>query len=182
MLRAYYDASVRRRLIFESEVETRAMKVVATEKNSLAAMKRAEQLLGERFSDPLHTRILTLGEALFQSIGMQLSVEKYKAIAIDRGACLDTLDYPLNNRIWLRNEFRKIRALGSEALRHEALRHIASWTNPGPGGFYDDLGHPGKQPHLVIGPSFAEDPGAMACPPASSILPTVPESDPDRRR
>ena len=39
-------------------------------------------------------RIFELAEALFQSIGMQLSVPRYKAIAVDRGANLDTLDVP----------------------------------------------------------------------------------------
>ena len=32
-----------------------------------------------------------LAEALFQSIGMQLSVEKYQAIEVGRGANLDEL-------------------------------------------------------------------------------------------
>jgi hypothetical protein len=39
--------------------------------------------------------------ALFQSIRMQLSVGRYKAIATERGANLDTIDLPLNNRGWL---------------------------------------------------------------------------------
>jgi hypothetical protein len=36
-----------------------------------------------------------------------------------------------------------------EAERQKRIGEIADWTNPGPGGFYDDLGHPGRQPHLV---------------------------------
>ena len=42
-------------------------------------------------------RVFALAEALFQSIRMQLSVARYKAIAVDRGATLDTVDAPLNN-------------------------------------------------------------------------------------
>src|SRR5207247_10160346 len=34
----------------------------------------------------------------------------------------------------------------------------------GPGGFYDDLGNPARQPHLVQGLSFAADPGRMRSP------------------
>jgi hypothetical protein len=105
-----------------------------------------------------------LGEALFQSIGMQLSVEKYKAIAVDRGASLDTLDYPLNNRAWLRDRFANIRKLPSEQQRRQAINEILNWTNPGPGGFYDDLGNPAKQPHLVRGPGFRDDPAATLSP------------------
>ena len=48
---------------------------------------------------------------------MQLSVPKYKAIAVDRGANLDTIDYPLNSRFWLKEQFAQIRGLPSEAER-----------------------------------------------------------------
>jgi hypothetical protein len=55
---------------------------------------------------------------------------------------------------------RKIlsRAL-EEPERRKALEHIAQWTNPGPGGFYDDPGDITRQPHLMRGPRFNEDPG-----------------------
>ena len=35
---------------------------------------------------------------------------------------------------------------------------MVNWTDPGPGGFYDDLGNPSNQPHLVRGPGAALDP------------------------
>ena len=35
-------------------------------------------------------------------------------------------------------------------------------ADPGPGGFYDDLGDPGNQPHLVRGPGFDDDPAYFA--------------------
>ena len=38
-------------------------------------------------------------------------------------------------------------------------RQIVNWTDPGPGGFYDDLGNAQLQPHLVRGVPFEEDPG-----------------------
>jgi hypothetical protein len=95
-------------------------------------------------------------------------VEKYKAIAVDRGASLDTLKYPLNNRAWLRDRFAKIRQLRSEEERRAALQRILDWTNPGPGGFYDDLGHPGREPHLVRGQGFQGDPAAADSPRADS--------------
>jgi len=40
---------------------------------------------------------------------MQLSVERYKAISVGRGANLDTIDAPLNNRLWLKAQFQEIR-------------------------------------------------------------------------
>jgi hypothetical protein len=92
---------------------------------------------------------------------MQLSVPRYKAIARDRGAALDTLDFPLNNRLWLIERFEAIRRLEPERERLARIEQILNWTNPGPGGFYDDLGHTGAQPHLVRGLPFEQDPASL---------------------
>jgi hypothetical protein len=98
-----------------------------------------------------------LAEALYQSIRMQLSVERYQAIAVGRGANLDTIDFPLNNRTYLLARFDQLRQLSDEAARLKGLEEIINWTNPGPGGFYDDLGNAALQPHLVIEPGFEKD-------------------------
>jgi hypothetical protein len=170
LFRAYYDAYVRHRLIFETDLEARATERlhVAPLVGTLQAMTAAEQVLDRalngRVAEDWRLRIFQLGEALFQSIGMQLSVDKYQAIAIDRGASLDTLDFPLNNRLWLGDRFVRIRKLDAEPDRLKALQELLEWTNPGPGGFYDDLGNIARQPHLVRNFSFAEDPGAMQSP------------------
>jgi hypothetical protein len=170
LFRGYYDAYERRRLIFETELEAQAMERLraAPSDGGLIAMNAAEKILdravNERVAEDLRTRIFQLAEALFQSISMQLSVEKYKAIAVDRGASLDTVDFPLNNRIWLEERFAKIRKLTAEGDRLAAIRELVEWTNPGPGGFYDDLGNVACQPHLVRGPGFSGDPEAMEFP------------------
>ena len=83
---------------------------------------------------------------------------------MDRGVCLDTLDFPLNNREWLRDRFAHIRQLPSEEERRAALQRILNWTNAGSGGFYDDLGNPALEPHLVRGPGFRNDPAAVVSP------------------
>ncbi len=115
----------------------------------------------EPVAPDLRARIFELGEALFQTIGMQLSVERYKAIGIDRGASLDTIDFPLNDRAWLEQRFSAIGKLENESDRLKAIQEILHWTEAGPGGYYDDLGDPSRQPHLVRPYSFAEDPEAM---------------------
>ncbi len=170
LVRAYYDASVRRRLIHETDLEARAMECLrdAPTTGASHAIAAAEAALDRAGNEPvdldLKVRILELGAALFQSIGMQLSVEKYKAIAVDRGAMLDTLGFPLNNRLWLKDEFARIRRLTPEPERLKALGDVVHWTNPGPGGFYDDLGNPARQPHLVRGSGFEADPGSFESP------------------
>jgi len=95
---------------------------------------------------------------------MQLSVPRYQAIALGRGANLDAIDFALNNRVWLRNQFTQIRALSDERARLARLTRIVDWTNPGPGGFYDDLGDTARQPHLVPGESYEQDPDFLRSP------------------
>jgi hypothetical protein len=94
---------------------------------------------------------------------MQLSVERYQAISVDRGANLDTIDMPLNNRPWLKQRFAELRPQ-AEVERLKGIDAILHWDDPGPGGFYDDLGDLTRQPHLVRGPGFARDPGFWQSP------------------
>jgi hypothetical protein len=167
LFRAYYDAYLRARLIYETGLEREAMeKLRAAESiGALAAVKDAETILGkamrERVATDLRARVFELAEALFQSIRMQLSVPRYKAIGVDRGASLDTIDYPLNNVNWLREKFAEIRAMKAEKERLAAISEIVEWENPGPGGFYDDLGNVARQPHLVRSLPFADDPASL---------------------
>jgi hypothetical protein len=93
---------------------------------------------------------------------MQLSVDRYHAIAVSRGANLDTIDFPLNERIWLEQQFESIGHMETEQERLAAIDAILNRTNPGPGGYYDDLGNITMQPHLVDeGPGYANDPGSF---------------------
>ena len=167
LFRAYYDAYVRHRLIHETDLEMQAMASLqrAPEVGVSRAISDATQILDHALAEhpnpERRTRIFQLAEALFQSIGMQLSVERYQAIAVDRGASLDTLDYPLNNRRWLEEQFARIRKLPPAPDGLKAVDEILQWTNPGPGGFYDDLGNSACQPHLQRGLGFSEDPGCF---------------------
>jgi hypothetical protein len=167
LFRAYYDAYTRARLIYETGLEEQAMDLLrqAPALGSREAMNRAEAILQESAAKHIapdwRARIFELAEALFQSIRMQLSVPRYQAIGVDRGASLDTADYPLNNRRWLIEQFDKVRKENTESARLRAVDAIVNWTNPGPGGFYDDLGNSADQPHLVRGLPFEKDPASL---------------------
>jgi hypothetical protein len=164
LYRAYYDAAVRERLIRETAAEATAIAALgqAEKVGSLNALEQAEQALTgsvrENGASRLRARVFELGEALFQSIRMQLSVSRYQAIGVDRGANLDTIDEPLNDRVWLTGQFAEIRKLAREPERLKAIHNLLHRTDPGPGGFYDDLGNLARQPHLVRGPGFEKDP------------------------
>src|SRR5665647_1068823 len=168
LYRAYYDSFVRQRLLYETGLEQQAMDHLrnATRTGSTVAIEEATRALDQSLTRPaaedLRNRIFALAEGLYQSIHAQLSVDKYKAIAISRGANLDTIDFPLNNRVWLKAQFAKLRTLEKEDDRLAAIDAILHRSDPGPGGFYDDLGNSAMQPHLVNeGPGYANDPGGF---------------------
>jgi hypothetical protein len=167
LYRAYYDAYVRSRLLFETDLEDRALDRLrlAQELGSHAAIDQARAILDRALLQPvaadLRARVFELGEALFQSVRMQLSVPRYKAISVGRGATLDTIDAPLNNRTWLERRFDAIGQLETEKARLREIDGIVNWTNPGPGGFYDDLGDPRRRPHLLSGSAYAQDPARL---------------------
>ncbi|MBZ5590953.1 MAG: glycoside hydrolase family 20 zincin-like fold domain-containing protein [Acidobacteriia bacterium] len=157
LYRTYYDEYTRQRLAYETDLESKAMNALrhASHDGAERAMAEAERVLDQaatsKVATDLRARVFELAEALFQSIRMQLSVPRYKAIAVDRGANLDTIDAPLNNRLWLKMRFDEIRKVAEESERLKGIAEILDWTDPGPGGFYDDLGDTTRQPHLVRG-------------------------------
>lgn len=179
LYRAHYDAYVRRRMVHETAAEQRALEQLASARRvgSLTALDRAEAALDRAVTEPIATdlraRTFELAEALFQSVRMQLSVPRYQAIEVSRGASQDTIDVPLNNRPWLKAQFATIRHAPSEADRLAAIAALLGRTDPGPGGFYDDLGNTARQPHLVMGLPFDRDPAGR-----SSVLMHFDESRP----
>jgi hypothetical protein len=185
LYRAYYDAYIRSRLLYETEIENQVMnkleeirrvgvrpdpldidpgesprRTSALDVSTILSEAEAivEKGLSGSVSQDWRTRILELGEALYQSIRMQLSVERYQAEAVSRGANLDTLDAPITNLPWLRGKIRQARQLSSEKEQMKAIEEVLNWTNPGPGGFYDDLGDLSRHPHLVRGLGGFADP------------------------
>ena len=172
LYRAYYDAYVRSRLIYETDLEEQALaRLRVARDDRLAAGDgpgRGDPRPGashEPVAADLRARIFELAEALFQSIRMQLSVPRYKAIHVGRGATLDTIDGPLNNRDWLEQPVRgDPQARAAKPARQREIDAIVNWTNPGPGGFYDDLGDPLRRPHLVLGSAYDKDPAFLHAP------------------
>ena len=153
LLRANYDSFVRRRLIRESKLERRANEVMVREQDANTGMSAAIEILNRAVDRPtspeLRTRISNLCDDLFHSIGLQTSVPNYHAIGEERGAVLDFVDYPLNNRWWLEDEFAKIRAMPGEEQKRARLRQIATWENPGRGSYYDDVGNIARSPRVI---------------------------------
>lgn len=194
LFRSYYDAYTRARLLYETQLEDEAMSVLRTagEVGSLAAMEQAERILEratlDRTAEDWRGRLLELADALFQSIRMQKTVDQHFGIFVRRGANLALVDNPVNSRIWITEQFDRIRAIdagnveadtsrsaqtdrdrrreaaATERRRLAEIDKLVNWTNPGPGGYYDDLGDLGNQPHLVMEGAYASDPAFLRSP------------------
>ncbi len=164
LLRASYDAYIRRRLIYESDLERLANQALAGASSHGAgpAMDTALAIFQRAVSKPVATdlraRIGQLCDDLFHSIKLQTSVPLYQASGYERGAVLDFVDHPLNNRWWIEDEFQRIRKLSGEQERLKALHAISSWENPGPGSFYDEVGNIANSPNVIRGGGLNTDP------------------------
>jgi hypothetical protein len=170
LFRAYYDAYTRSRLLTETQLEEKAMSILrrAPEMGSTIAMEQAAQILLQAHTNEVgqdwKRKVFEMAEALFQSIRMQKSVGKYFAADVRRGANLDLIDYPLNNRVWLQEQFARIATIEGERERLAEIEEITQWENPGPGGFYDDLGDLGKHSHVVMKNNYERDPAFLSAP------------------
>ncbi len=145
VMRAYYDAFIQQRQAYEISLEKQAYEILATAgtigadkamADALVVLKKAET---EPVAQDLRQKVVDYCEALFQSIGLQTSVPKYNARGPERGAILDFIDYSLNNRWWLEDEFKKVSELKSEQEKVARLDFIRNYENPGEGSFYDNI-------------------------------------------
>ncbi len=185
LFRAYFDAFVRRRLLDETAHVEQARSELSTalgigwgpvplgigappsdappngldpEPLLAHAQLVLEQVIVHPAAGELRTRVLELAAALFQSIRMQLAVERYQGEAVDRAANLDTLDAPVSDMMWLRRQIVDIRKLTDPMAQIATIHTLLFRTDPGPGGFYDQPGNVSNRPHLVLGPGPMEDP------------------------
>jgi len=170
LLRAYYDAYIRRRLIRETALEMSAMDALraAPATGAMKAIDKASSILRKAQTEPVavdyKAKCEKLADSLFELIGAQLTVEKHGAKHRTRGAFMDGIDEPLNNAAWLNSEFARIRSTDTEAARLAAIDAILNRTNPGPGGFYDNMGSAESLGRILNTVPWAEDPGTLRSP------------------
>jgi hypothetical protein len=169
LIRAYFDAYIRRRLIYETGLERQARNILeqAITKGSLNAISEARSVLflahEKPVSQELKKRCYALADSLFRSFGAQLTIEKHHAEG-GRGNFIDNIDIPLNDALWLLDQMDMAENHGGEPERLDAINNILHRTDPGPGGFYDDFGTPPAWRRVKAKKSWAEDPGSLESP------------------
>nr|NUR38348.1 hypothetical protein [Sphingomonas sp.] len=138
--RAVYDSIVRHRLIAARKREVAALGALRRGDRSvaLAALQKPD---GARI-EALRSRLFSLADRLFVAARLQLSVKRFGASNVERGANLDRVDVDLNDRVWIE--------------RHIGI--AVDYERRAEGALYDDLGDPSNEPHLVRGSGFAADP------------------------
>jgi hypothetical protein len=188
-LRAHLDFYILQRKLYDQTTESGIIKTLATYstlgplealQDSLSLFQSRAAALNAVVAPRTRQVIMEYAALLFQSINLELSTSpKYQNIGAGRGAVLDFLDNPLSNKLWLSQQINMlITNVSSNPVRIDGIRTILNWTNPGPGGFYDDLGSIYNEPHLVRGPGWQKDPSFYLGPVDTNwepfYLPSVP--------
>ncbi|MDR2775678.1 MAG: hypothetical protein LBC19_13240, partial [Tannerella sp.] len=155
VMRSYYDYYTQQRKFYEQQLEKEATAILRMAETIGAdnAMEQALAVVRKADTEPvnrdLSEKIHQYCERLYQLVGLQTSVEKYSASGAERGCILDFINYPLNNRWWLEDEFNKIKQFSSEREKSARLKIIANWTEPGEGSFYDNVSDISQSPHVI---------------------------------
>lgn len=169
LIRAYYDAYIQRRLIYETSLERQARNILeqAGKTGSEKAMYDARSTLSLAHEKPvaqeLKQRCYALADSLYRSFGSQLTVAKHHAMS-GRGNFVDNIDIPLNDALWILDQLNQIEKLNNEPERLAAIDKMLHRTDPGPGGFYDNFGSPSAWKHVKAQKTWAEDPGSLESP------------------
>ena len=162
VFRAYYDYYTRSRLLYEQEIEAKALDTLkpvttpgSTPSNAqiVAALESARKILNtastKSVNPELRAKLDVIADNLFKEVGLQTSVPKYDASGYERGAVMDFVDYPLNNRWWLEDQFDQIAAIKEPTEQVRRIDVVRNWENPGEGGYYDVIGDVGRSPRVV---------------------------------
>ncbi len=169
LIRAYYDAYVQKRLVYEKWLEQSALEKLANyrEQGADEAINQCRSILAAAWEKPivpgLKAKSELLADELYQSIGAQLTVEKHGAME-GRGNFIDNIDNPLNDIAWIYSQLSKAEKASGDGEKEAIIRGILERANPGPGGFYDNFGDPASWDRVIFRYDVALDPGSLRTP------------------
>jgi hypothetical protein len=170
LIRAYFDAYTQRRLLYETLLERQARSILESAPTSGGALKAIAAAKGRLIlakekpvAACLRDRCFELADSLFRSFGAQLTIEKHHAMS-GRGNFIDNIDIPLNDALWLLDQLNRIEKLANEDQILAEIHKMLHRTDPGPGGFYDNLGSPSSWKRVKAQKNWQEDPGSLESP------------------
>ena len=154
LMRAYYDAYTRHRLLYETDLEKQAVAVL--ERSSTIGIKpaldQAREILNRATTCHVHQswldKLYAFADSLFERIGYQTLMEKHQASGSERGVVMEFVNYPLNNRWWLEDQFALIEQNPDPSKQAERIRNIVHWDHPTRGSFHEIVGHVAFSPSI----------------------------------
>ncbi|CAN5629452.1 hypothetical protein BH10ACI4_BH10ACI4_07990 [soil metagenome] len=166
LYRANYDSYLQGRVRRESAKQVNALRALkeATPlaiKQALQAARSASSQEEQCSTIATCQRVSGLAADLFRTVRMQLSVPRYNALAVGRGANFDSIDAPINDLPWLRNQIEEVGRLSSDQEKFAAVEELIAALAPGQMSIVDDLGKDGRNSHLLKGVAFADDPSGL---------------------
>ncbi len=187
LLRALYDYYQKERRIFEAVLEDEAMTAlrsadIQTVDNRISdAVRILNKANTQRKNGALAGRINALSDLLFEHIGAQLTQTRHFACNWDRGAFVECLNIPLNDRRYILKCLETVKNAASAEEKLAAVDALTNRTNPGEGGFYTDCGTPESASRFENYGNRENDPGFYQTPLTSYLMPSpFEERDTDR--
>lgn len=139
-IRALGDYYVKRKALYELELEQRAWTILADYPRLGAdeALRRSREQLNLYRNEPvlpeLANELLDLAESLFWACGLQLTTSGQNGQSWQSGAYLNVVREPLNHYRWLAQEYLRVLQLQEEADKHTAVEALLAYvsvdTNP----------------------------------------------------
>lgn len=167
LLRAYYDAYTKARLLRENGLEQEAIALLSSTIPITERIAKAKAVLAQTWQESIRAdwkqKCLSLADTLHAMIGLQLTMEKHGA-ASGRGNFIDFIDYPLNDAPWLYTQLLQIEQLTSTKQQQEAIQTLLRRKDPGIGGQYYHLGMRDNWQHITHYADWKTDPGSLTSP------------------
>jgi hypothetical protein len=144
LYKAFLDAQVKRKYDAEMRYEEQAYEALKrAEKTGVAkALSNARSALAKQSKEAFKQEL--------ESWGLSNKFGDLKKI-------VDNIYTPLSDRKWIEAQLEGVSTV-------EDIEKIINYEDAGPGGFYDNLGVAGEQPHLVRQKPWQEDPGFVYSP------------------
>jgi hypothetical protein len=148
LYKARIDAQIKRKYDFEMQLENEAYKIITNSNDNLALTIQTVKNNFDRVDKEFQSKDEFLGE--LKSMGLSGKFGDIQDI-------VDNIYTSFNDRYWIIDQLQKAKSITDVSA-------IVNYEHPGDGGYYDDLGLEGKQPHLVRQKSWKEDPGFVYSP------------------
>ncbi|HZK39254.1 MAG TPA: hypothetical protein VFD23_03770 [Clostridia bacterium] len=187
LLRACFDHYQQQRYLYEHALEEEALKTLADcdASNVDLCIEKARQILNKAVTHKIlpevAQKINLLADRLFEHIGAQLTVSRHQAASWDRGAFVECLDIPLNDKRYILAQMDEAEKRPSQKEKTQAvIKNITHRTDPGEGGFYDNFGSDESWHRLENHDDYKKDPGFFKTPLLSFLMPPPHDEDDNR--